>query len=102
VYATFQCLINKIDEKKKEQLSQEMYRQRRTVVGDTRAAGGMEDTDDEDLIGYDSIEPGLPPASSDRRKWWLDNGIFLSFPLIAFMLIFGRSARALKDATPIH
>ncbi|KAF2789262.1 hypothetical protein K505DRAFT_96534 [Melanomma pulvis-pyrius CBS 109.77] len=75
VYATFQCLINKIDEKKKEQLSQEIYRQRRTVVGDTRATGAMEDTDDEDLIGYDSIEPGLPPASSDRRKWWLDNGL---------------------------
>ncbi|KAF2649471.1 hypothetical protein K491DRAFT_698059 [Lophiostoma macrostomum CBS 122681] len=75
VYATFQCLISKVDEKKKEQLSQEMYLQRRGVVGDTRAGGVMEETDDEDLIGYDSIEPGLPPASSDRRKWWLDNGL---------------------------
>ncbi|KAF2474766.1 uncharacterized protein BDR25DRAFT_280286 [Lindgomyces ingoldianus] len=75
VYATFQCLISKVDEKKRERLSQEMYRQRRGVVGDTRAGGGLEDTDDEDLIGYDSIEPGLPPASSDRKKWWLDNGL---------------------------
>jgi hypothetical protein len=24
-------------------------------------------------MDYDSIEPGLPPASSDKRKWWLDN-----------------------------
>ncbi|ORY00017.1 SacI homology domain-domain-containing protein [Clohesyomyces aquaticus] len=75
VYATFQCLINKVDEKKKEQLSREMYRQRRTVVGDSRAGGEADDSEDEDLIGYDSIEPGLPPASSDRRKWWLDNGL---------------------------
>lgn len=89
VYATFQCLTSKVDEKKKEQLSQELYRQRRAVVGDTHAAGGMEDTDDEDLIGYDSIEPGLPPASSDRRKWWLDSGMPLPLiPVVAFMLIF--------------
>lgn len=75
VYATFQCLISKVDEKKKEQLSQDLYHQRRNVVGDTRVTGGLDETDDEDLIGYDSIEPGLPPASSDRRKWWLDNGL---------------------------
>ena len=75
VYATFQCLINKVDEKKKEQLSSEIYSQRRAVVGNTTANGPLEETDDEDLIGYDSIEPGLPPASSDRRKWWLDNGL---------------------------
>lgn len=30
--------------------------------------------EDEDLIGYDAIEPGLPAASSDRQKWWLANG----------------------------
>lgn len=77
VYATFQCLINKIDEKRKEQLAQELYSRRKEVVGDTRASAGaaMEDTDDEDLLGYESVEPGLPPASSDRRKWWLDNGL---------------------------
>ena len=74
VYATFQCQVSKVDEKKKEKLSQEMYRQRRAQVGDVRAGGTMDDSEDEDLIGYDSIEPGLPPASSDRRKWWLDNG----------------------------
>ncbi|KAF2740426.1 hypothetical protein EJ04DRAFT_540103 [Polyplosphaeria fusca] len=75
VYATFQCLISKVDEKKKEQLSEGIYRGRKEMVGDTRAAGVGEETDDEDLIGYESVEPGLPPASSDRRKWWLDNGL---------------------------
>lgn len=51
-----------------------MYRQRRGAVADITAIGGTDDEDEDDLIGYDSIEPGLPPASSDRRKWWLDNG----------------------------
>ncbi|KAF2842898.1 hypothetical protein M501DRAFT_993676 [Patellaria atrata CBS 101060] len=74
VYATFDCTISAIDEKKKEQLSHETYERRRAVVGNSTANAPMDDTDDEDLIGYDSIEPGLPPASSDRRKWWLDNG----------------------------
>ena len=41
--------------------------------GDTANLAG-DDSDDEDLIGYDAIEPGLPAASSDRHKWWLENG----------------------------
>jgi hypothetical protein len=77
VYATFQVLVQRVDEKKKDDLKAALYRSRREVVGDTRAAGhlGEDESDDEDLLGYDSIEPGLPPASSDRRKWWLDNGL---------------------------
>jgi hypothetical protein len=105
VYATFQCLISKVDDKKKEQLSQELYRQRRAVVGDTHAAGTGDDTDldDEDLIGYDSIEPGLPPASSDRRKWWLDNGIPHSLLQIAvLMLMVARPPRALPCPAPVR
>lgn len=101
VYATFQCLVSKVDEKKKEQLSQELYRQRRAVVGDTRATGTLEDTDDEDLLGYDSIEPGLPPASSDRRKWWLDNGTCALLPVLTFILIFSRSPSALEGPTTV-
>jgi hypothetical protein len=52
VYATFQCLINKIDESRKEQLSQELYSKRKEVVGDTRASSGaaMEDTDVWNLV----------------------------------------------------
>ncbi|KAL5121928.1 Inositol-1,4,5-trisphosphate 5-phosphatase 1 [Pleosporales sp. CAS-2024a] len=75
VYATFQILVQRIDERKKEALKEELYAQRREVVGDTRAGGGDDESDDEDLLGYESVEPGLPPASSDRRKWWLDNGL---------------------------
>ena len=75
VYATFQCAISVIDEGLKESLSQGIYAKRRTEVGDTTANARNGENEDEDLIGYDSIAPGLPPASSDRRKWWLDNGM---------------------------
>lgn len=74
VYATFQCTVNLIDDAAKESLSHEIYEKRRVDVGGTTANATNDDTEDEDLIGYDAIEPGLPPASSDRRKWWLDNG----------------------------
>jgi hypothetical protein len=85
-------LVQRVDEKKKDAIKAALYRQRREVVGDTHAAGrlGEDETDDEDLLGYDSIEPGLPPASSDRRKWWLDNGTFLTVHAIAWILIFHR------------
>ncbi|KAG9243917.1 SacI homology domain-containing protein [Calycina marina] len=76
VYATFQCTVSIIDEEAREALSREIYVRRRGIVSSTTANTVDEDTDDEDLIGYDSIEPGLPPASSDKRKWWLDNGKF--------------------------
>lgn len=75
VYATFQCTITVIDEKKKQEISEGLYRHRRAVVGGHTANTRADDSDDEDLLGYESIEPGLPPASSDRRKWWLDNGM---------------------------
>ncbi|KAF2090828.1 hypothetical protein K490DRAFT_62155 [Saccharata proteae CBS 121410] len=75
VYATFLCIISMIDEKRKEALSKEIYQRRKAMVGDSTATGQAEDSDDEDLIGYEAIEPTLPPASSDRRKWWLDNGL---------------------------
>jgi hypothetical protein len=73
VYATFQCSVSIIDTAIRESLSREIYTKRRAYVGNTVASARDDETDDEDIIGYDPIEPGLPPASSDRRKWWLDN-----------------------------
>ncbi|MCJ1305053.1 inositol polyphosphate 5-phosphatase, partial [Hypocenomyce scalaris] len=73
VYATFQCTISVVNEPLKEDISHEIYAQRRSEVGDATANSKSNENDDDDLIGYDSIAPGLPPASSDRRKWWLDN-----------------------------
>lgn len=63
-----------MDEARREAISQELYARRKAEIGDAVAhVGEDEETEDEDLIGYDAIEPGLPPASSDRQKWWLDN-----------------------------
>jgi hypothetical protein len=74
VYATFQCTISVIDEAARAQLSREIYERRSAEVGNARANANSEDSDDEDMTGYDPIAPGLPPASSDNKKWWLDSG----------------------------
>ncbi|KAH0562552.1 hypothetical protein GP486_002764 [Trichoglossum hirsutum] len=75
VYATFQCTVSVVDEPLRERLSRDIYERRRREVGGLITNIKINDTDDEDLIGYDSVAPGLPPASSDRQKWWLDNGL---------------------------
>ena len=75
VYATFQCTISMIDESLKESLVRDIYRKRRKEIADTRATTKSNEVDDEELLGYESIAPGLPPASSDHRKWWLDNSM---------------------------
>lgn len=74
VWGLFTCNISVVDHVKKEKISNELYARRKSVVGNHIASQGAE-SDDESLYGYDSIEPGLPPASSDKRKWWLDNGM---------------------------
>lgn len=74
VYATFECRVSIVDEAHRDAISEDLYRRRKAEVGDAVSQlGPLEDTEDEDLIGYDAIEPGLPPASSDRQKWWLDH-----------------------------
>lgn len=72
VYATFQCTISSIDEQQKEKLSRSLYDRRKQ---DIAGSGYNHEKTDEDTVGYNSIAEGLPPASSDRRKWWLDNGM---------------------------
>ena len=73
VYATFLCSVSTVDEVRKEILGREIYAKRRSEVG-TTANARNDDFYDEDILGYEPIAPELPPASSDRRKWWLDNG----------------------------
>ncbi len=74
VYAHLNCTVNIVDEVLRDKISRELYERRKGEVGDLTANTMAEDTDDEDLLGYDAIEPGLPAASSDQQKWWLDNG----------------------------
>ena len=74
VYAIFECTVNIVNEKLRDKISREIYERRKVEVGGDTANLVGDESEDEDLIGYDAIEPGLPPASSDRQKWWLDNG----------------------------
>lgn len=74
VWGLFSCEVCVVDQAKKERISNELYAKRRAVVGN-HTAGDMADSDDESLYGYTSVEAGLPPASSNDRKWWLDNGL---------------------------
>lgn len=74
VFATFQCTVSIIDEAVRDSLSRSIYERRREEIGGATASSKLDGTDDEDLIGFESIEPGLPPASSGQRKWWLDGG----------------------------
>ncbi|KAK6078143.1 SacI domain and endonuclease exonuclease phosphatase [Seiridium cupressi] len=74
VYATFQCIISIVDEALREKISHELYERRKAELGQAGTALDIDESDEEDLIGYDAIEPGLPPASSDRQRWWLEHG----------------------------
>lgn len=74
VYAIFECTVSIVNEKRRDKISREIYERRKAEVGGDAATLISHETDDEDLIGYDAIEPGLPPASSDRQKWWLESG----------------------------
>jgi hypothetical protein len=74
VFATFEIGVRVVDEPKKDALLRKLYQKRAKEV---KAAVHAEDFSDgdsdlEDIVGYEPVQEGLPPASSDRRKWWLD------------------------------
>lgn len=79
VFATFEMGIRVIDEDKKEELTKKLYNKRAREVKN-KASDSTEDFSEidsegdetESVFGYESIQEGLPPASSDKRKWWLD------------------------------
>ena len=75
VWGVFRCTISVVDQAKKDSISNELYTKRRASVGRRLANLPLDPSDEDSLYEYESVEPGLPPASSDRRKWWLDNGM---------------------------
>ncbi|ETN38944.1 uncharacterized protein HMPREF1541_06986 [Cyphellophora europaea CBS 101466] len=74
VFATFEIGVRVIDETKKDALTHKLYMKRAREVKAAMHAEDYEDdsSDIDDVVGYEAIQEGLPPASSDRRKWWLD------------------------------
>ncbi|KAF2763620.1 DNase I-like protein [Teratosphaeria nubilosa] len=75
VWGLFRCAVTVVDPAARDRVAARLYDRRRAAVGAHTASHVAIDSDDESLIGYEAVEPGLPPASSDKRKWWLDNGM---------------------------
>jgi hypothetical protein len=74
VYATFEVDVSIVDEKHREELGLSLYKQRKKAVK-KGIAEEVTAEDEDDLLGFESVQSDWPPASSDRRKWWLDNGM---------------------------
>jgi hypothetical protein len=74
--ALFDCTISIIDEQTRDQLSRMLYDKRRSEISDMSAKSPVDDSIDEEDLDYQNIATGLPPPSSDRRKWWLNQGWF--------------------------
>lgn len=74
IYSTFDIKIRVIDEEKRSDLLKKLYAKRARQPTDNEIEDESDDSGDEadDLMGYQSVAPGLPPASSDKKKWWLD------------------------------
>jgi hypothetical protein len=75
VWATFDCTIDIVDHALKETLRRSIYAEKQGH-GQASLADSVSllDLDDDEISSQFSIAPGLPPASSDRSRWWLDNG----------------------------
>ncbi|KAJ5157574.1 Inositol-1-4-5-trisphosphate 5-phosphatase 1 [Penicillium canariense] len=73
IFAKFDCMIDVVDQGLKDSLRRFLYEEKqRDALSDSV---NLLDLDDEEYAPQLSIVPGLPPASSDRSKWWLDNGV---------------------------
>ncbi|KAJ5802239.1 uncharacterized protein N7503_004689 [Penicillium pulvis] len=72
VWATFDGVIDVVDHAFKDNLRRMLYEEKQhDALSDSIH---LMDMDDDDSLPQGSIAPGLPPASSDRSRWWLDNG----------------------------
>ncbi|KAK5943564.1 Inositol-1,4,5-trisphosphate 5-phosphatase 1 [Knufia obscura] len=72
VYSTFNVKVRVIDAERKSHLLKQLYAKRTRQLRDDVDEEDDSSESAEELTGYQSIAPGLPPASSDRRKWWFD------------------------------
>jgi hypothetical protein len=68
VYATFLATILMIDQKVKTKLKDDLYEKRRAEVGDANYLVNLID------LNETTLTHGLPPPSSDTKKWWIDGG----------------------------
>jgi hypothetical protein len=69
----FDCTISIVDEVQKDKLNRILYDRHRAEFGAMISRGDSLEDDDDTARSFNNSQ-GLPPASSDRHKWWLDNG----------------------------
>ena len=74
VWATFDCIINVIDETRKDTLSRHLYEGQQKIHGMPTNKLGYE-------TKGDLIVPNPPPPRSSYHKWWLDNGRYPPLPM---------------------
>lgn len=73
VSALFDCTISIVNEAQKDKLRRALYDRHRAEFGAVKSKGNLLEDDDGTARSFVNSQ-GLPPASSDRQKWWLDNG----------------------------
>lgn len=85
VSSLFDCTISIVDEVQKDKLNRILYDRHRAEFGAMISRGDLLEDDDDTARSFSNSQ-GLPPASSDRHKWWLDNGRSLTInqPVVQF------------------
>lgn len=100
VWATFDCVIDIVDHALKESLRQSIYEEKQGHGHNSFADSvSLLDLDDDEMTTHVSIAPGLPPASSDRSRWWLDNGECLGLRIWRVFLTHDRRIRKGNSTT---
>lgn len=72
VYSVFECAISVVDKTREKRLRKQLYEGYKASLRDGKAQ--IYDSDYEDNENARPVAPGLPTASTDLKKWWLENG----------------------------
>ncbi|KAA8893460.1 SacI homology domain-containing protein [Sphaerosporella brunnea] len=76
VFSTFQCDVSLINEVVKSKLSRELHLQFKTRGRPSNETPSLLDNNHEgDLLDLEPVASGLPAPSSEKQKWWLQDGL---------------------------
>lgn len=76
VYAEFNAQILIVDQKRKAALGKELYDKRRSEMGGSNDLISLSD------LNEVTLTHGLPPPSTDARKWWISGGQTAKVPIV--------------------
>ncbi|KAI5783531.1 Endonuclease/exonuclease/phosphatase [Geopyxis carbonaria] len=76
VFAIFECSVSIVNEQVKEYLKEKLYKQQQNNKnGESKSCLDADNEDNDDLLELQPLSTGLPPPSSERQKWWLNDGL---------------------------